>query len=471
MMRLWGWTERAAALCLAVLFLPLLAPLAAGRVFVVDDLGSYHLPVRHLYQRALAAGDSVVWTPSLWSGFFIHGEGQSGLFHPLHLLLYSVFPLAAGLQLEIAANYVAGAAGMYVFLRRLTFAAAPALFGAMVFAFGGFNLMHLTHVNHIAVSMQIPWLLAAADAVLASAVRRERALGFAGVAVVFGSQLLTGSPQFIWMTGLALGALVVARTIGGARGSSVALVAGACVLGFLIGSAQLLPTLEIVRQSSRPAMPEGFALTFSLPPWNLVQLWSPYAFVKRIVAIPEEFQIHEFAIYDGAFCTVGLAWLWARRRDLARRRLTAAVVTCAAIAVLLTLGRYGVLYAWLSHLPVLAGVRAPARHIVLVHLAFAILAAIALEDLIERSDFRLKAEATESDEQPDFRLKAEATESDGQPDFRLKAEATESDGQPDFRLKAEATKSDGQPDFRLKVEATKSDGQPDFRLKVEATKS
>ena len=87
------WLNWLIGCCSAVLFAPLAWPLVTGRVFVFGDLQSFNLPIRHLYQSALEAGDSVLWTPSLFSGFYLHGEGQVGMCHPLHYLLYRFLPL------------------------------------------------------------------------------------------------------------------------------------------------------------------------------------------------------------------------------------------------------------------------------------------------------------------------------------------------------------------------------------------
>ena len=158
-------------------------PLLRGRVFVYNDLSWFHLPLRHLYQQALEKGDSLLWTPAIFTGLYFHGEGQTGVFHPLHLLLYRLLPLRTAFNLELLANYVAAFAGMWWFLRRLRFATVPALFGAMLFAFSGFMLLHHHHLNMVAVVAHLPWLLAAADVLLveddapraAPRVRRGRA--------------------------------------------------------------------------------------------------------------------------------------------------------------------------------------------------------------------------------------------------------------------------------------------------------
>ena len=84
----------------------------------------------------------MLWTPAIFAGFYLHGEGQIGLFHPFHQLLYRALPLGPAFNLELIASYVAAFAGMVWFLRRLRFSRAAALFGAMLFAFSGFNLLH-----------------------------------------------------------------------------------------------------------------------------------------------------------------------------------------------------------------------------------------------------------------------------------------------------------------------------------------
>src|SRR3954466_1788915 len=130
------------AACCGALFLPMLLPLLLGRVLTRDDLAAMHLPFRFLYRNALRDGDSFLWMPAMRSGLFLHGEGEGGFAHPLHLLLYRFLPLGAALNIEIATTYAAMLAGGTVLLRRFGFAIDAALFGAVVFAFGGFNLFN-----------------------------------------------------------------------------------------------------------------------------------------------------------------------------------------------------------------------------------------------------------------------------------------------------------------------------------------
>ena len=350
------------------------------------DLGWFNLPVRHLYREALRAGDSIWWTPSLFSGYFVHGDGQGGAAHPFHLLLYRWLPLDVAFNLEISASYAFGFAGMLVLQRRLGVSPAAAVVGATLFAFSGFNLMHLNHVNAVAVMAHAPWMLASIDAMVGGT-RRARIFAVCAFAALLGSQILLGYPQYVWLSVCASAAFAVvriadARSPARAARSVFALLLIGGVVGALVGAVQLLPHIAALRESSRGAMGIEFAFSYSLHPWNLVQLWSPYAFVTRVYPLGLEAESHELSIYNGAFCTAALAWLVVRRRDLgAGRRLAIGVASCALLFILMALGRYGGLYWLVAHLPFVGIFRAPARNIAVVHLFLSLTAAMAFDDL------------------------------------------------------------------------------------------
>jgi hypothetical protein len=351
------------------------------------DLGWFNLPVRHLYREALRAGDSIWWTPSLFSGYFVHGDGQGGAAHPFHLLLYRWLPLDVAFNLEISASYAFGFAGMLVLQRRLGVSPIASVVGAMLFAFSGFNLMHLNHVNAVAVMAHAPWMLASVDAMAGGGTRRARLLAVCAFAALLGSQILLGYPQYVWLSVTASAAFAIVRIADAsaparAAASAFALLPIAGVLGALVGAVQLLPHIDALRESSRGAMGIEFAFSYSLHPWNLVQFWSPYAFVRRVYPVGLELESHELSIYNGALCTAALAWLVVRRRELGdRRRLAIGVASCALLFTVMALGRYGGLYWLVAHLPFAGIFRAPARNIALVHLFLSLTAAIAFDDL------------------------------------------------------------------------------------------
>src|SRR5262249_20943548 len=150
-------------------------------------------------------GESFDWNPDLFCGFYLTGEGQVGSYHPLHWLLYRTLPLALAFDLECWLSYPLMLFGTYLFLRRWKLCREAAGFGALVFTFGSFNLLHLMHLNAMAIVAHLPWLLWAIDLMLrpsASSVseiktKTTRRLAFCAVALFTGSQLLLGYPQYV----------------------------------------------------------------------------------------------------------------------------------------------------------------------------------------------------------------------------------------------------------------------------------
>ena len=166
--------------------------------------------------------------------------------------------------------------------------------------------------------------------------------------------------------------------------------AAAVALGVLLGGIQLLPTADAAAHSMRMGLTRDFALTFSLHPSNLLQLWSPYFFAERR---PQRRRLH---VVSRVRHLLGRHPADRARRGRGsavsalpeRRALIAAATAFAAIALILALGRYGGLAALLTHLPGLQSLRAPVRYIVLVQFALAILAAVTLDDLLAIAEGR-----------------------------------------------------------------------------------
>jgi hypothetical protein len=170
---------------------------------------------------------------------------------------------------------------------------------------------------------------------------------------------------------------------GGTPVGRVPLLSAALACGGLIGALQLLPTAEFALASTRASWPLEQRLSFSLSPLNLIQLVSPFAFRFRVAAPPAEAQIvHEFIVYNGAFCTIALAWIAIRWRQQTRRGLLTALLVFAALSLVLAFGRYGMVSVWLAQLPGLSAFRAPARHLVLFQLALAGIAAVSFDDIL-----------------------------------------------------------------------------------------
>jgi hypothetical protein len=396
--------------------LPVLAvlgsPIVVGKMYAYSDLGRYHIPLRWFYKQCLSQGLDFSWMPSILCGYYVHGEGQVGMYHPLHLLLYRLLPMEYAFSLEIFLSYPLMLAGLFLFLRRWDLPRSAALFGACTFTFCGFNLLHSMHVNAIAVLAHLPWLLIGIDVVFRAECPISRRRATLGIVLLTASQSLLGFPQSMYFSSLAesLYALLLlpgawSRQKTAGRGAllrlagMLALLAGAKALGMLLGAVQLLPTFDLLGYTYRANADPDFRYSFSLEPGNLLQFIGPY-FFKNHVAMGNVTQVTqvEFGLYNGALATLFLVWMLVRFRDLgpiewpggapaaaARPRNLRALVfgalCLAGLATILALGQYGLLYRALARVVLIRSFRCSSRHIVLLHLAMAVLAAAAFADL------------------------------------------------------------------------------------------
>jgi hypothetical protein len=214
--------------------------------------------------------------------------------------------------------------------------------------------------------------------------KRQESAAFAGAALLVGSQALFGFPQALWwtlLTGLAF-VLWRARQPQGIRWTRTIAPAGAAIAGLLIGGVQILPTLAAAAHSSRAHESHSFLLSYSLHPWNMVQLWSPYALKFRSFSRLDRLSFTSSRCIRRRFSCSRLSGCGSgARRSGGAAGFAAACGVFAAVLFVLALGRYGKLASLVLYLPGVGSLRAPARYIVLMQLALATLADIAIEDL------------------------------------------------------------------------------------------
>jgi hypothetical protein len=347
------------------LFLYLLAkPLLFGSVYAVGDLGFFHLPLRQFYADCLAKGDNFHWIPWLFCGYYVHGEGQVGMYHPLHLLLYSLFPLNWAFNSEFLLNFVFLPCGVYLWLRGWLPRRDGALLGAILFTFSGFMLGHNNHINAVAIIAHLSWLLLATDRLIDESHPRWRAAAGLGLGLLTMSQWLLGYPQYALMNTLVEGVYLLWRMPGWRR-LAEAVMANA--LGLLAACVQFLPTWETLQLSQRSATDVHFAGTYSLAPLNLVQLFFPHSLKVDNIAVSP---------VNGLFLTAGLLSLWLLRRWGKSGKLAWFALPLAGLGIFLAIGRFNPLFPLYAELPWVSIFRCPSRFIWFVDFAAAVGAAV-----------------------------------------------------------------------------------------------
>jgi len=232
---------------------------ATGRqLFFTHDIGGsdiWHLnyPMKHFYQKELAEGRMPLWCPEIGTGFPLHAEGQVAALYPLNLLLFGLLPLDIAFNWGILLHAILSGVFAAMLARQLGANRGGSVVAAIVFAFSGFFVTHLKHINMTASAVWIPLLLLLLERYAANRSRKTLAL----FAAVVGATVLAGHPQIVYNNLLVAGGYALYLLVriwrrrpiaGGGAGNAARFGGGllyAVVLGVMLGAPQILPTNEL----------------------------------------------------------------------------------------------------------------------------------------------------------------------------------------------------------------------------------
>lgn len=388
------------------------------QTFVYRDFGAFGYPLAFQVQESWREGVIPLWNPYNNCGLpFLAQWNTMALYPPS--LFYVVLPVEWSVGLFCILHLYFGGLGMFHLARRWTGHDLGAALAGVAFAFSGLAFNSLLWPNNAAALGWMPWFLLA--------IRRAGLDGgrwLPAASLIGAMQTLAGAPEVLLQTWLlaplfCLGRLVgdppsssahepfsvperpltPARPPGGGEGVGTAgegkaqefyaptLVKRCCriaVTAFLVlglTAAQLLPFLQLLGTSHRTT---GYADgVWPMPPWGwgnfLVPLFRCYSWQSGVFYQPDQFWTSSY--YLGAFLFLLVIVAAGRARQHAVRVLAIA----ALAALVLALGKVGLLYPLLAKLPVMGLMRFPVKFVVAATLLLPLLAAFGLRWFEEKS--------------------------------------------------------------------------------------
>ena len=355
------------------------------------DMFLYFYPNWNYAADAIRQGHLPLWNPYLFMGVPFLANSQTGVLYPLNLAL-AWLPTTHAINLTIILHIWLAGAGAYIFARRsLGLSRWAAWLGAVTFALGGYLGAQVEHVNQLQALAWLPFLFTLFDLAL------ERWRWGLALAAVVAVQVLAGHSQsvFISLVGLGVYALwPVVEDVTAHRWKVRSLLQrlgvwlGAAMVGALLAAAQLVPTLELARQSMRAGgLTWREAVSFSLSPALLLPALLPN-FRQTLFS--------EYVAYIGvvglALMAVGLWACWSVKMTKDEGRMTSfrswsfvlrrGVSVLALLGLLLALGGYNPLYTLLiKFAPGFNLFRVPARWLTLYALGAAMQVGIGVEQI------------------------------------------------------------------------------------------
>jgi hypothetical protein len=247
-----------------------------GRALVDYDAFVYFYPQRVFLAQSLLAGHIPLWDPQLFLGApFLANPQTAVLYAPSWLFMFG--PVQSVYTAQLVLHAFLAAYFTYLFVRH-AFGVLPlaAAVGGLTYAFGGFAVGQVGHLNQISAAAWLPAVLLAYNRFVVT--RRVAWLAVGALALTM--QLLAGHPQETYMTLIVLGVFGLVTAPWGSRWLFACAAGGAamCVLGACLAAAQLLPTLELAPLSIRgDGVNWADAVAGSLPPYLAVRaLLPPY---------------------------------------------------------------------------------------------------------------------------------------------------------------------------------------------------
>jgi hypothetical protein len=357
------------------------------------------------------------WDPTILTGL-PESHSPFGVYYPPTILLYSLFPPAQALSLGLVFHHALAGLGTYFLIRTCRLSRAAAWLAGITFAFGGFMVFHRGHVPIHYSAAWLPWILWGFErfrttgsslwVVMTGTLMAFHALGSLMQMIVLGG--------FAWLTFLAYYGI----TGPGSRCGRWRFVLGglaACVLGAIGSLPQTLPMLEVSHWSGYGEFNSDFFNSGYLKVRFLVGLLGPWVLGGNLgVTQPLGYWgLTEHGIFYGVLpftlALVAILWICLRR---ARRAGCVNTPVLAKVgsedsthptaqsflptrkeagfwfvlfieSLALMLGKTLPLHYVLSYLPIYQFFHMPTRHVWVMGLALAWLAAFGL-DLLRKLD-------------------------------------------------------------------------------------
>ena len=351
----------------------------SDKIPLFRDLGPFFYPMRFSLAESFRAGEFPLWDRHMGWGFPLLANFQSGAFYPPNLL-YALLPFFTAIKAIFIFHYLVAAGGAYFLLRRWRLAQPLALIGSLIFTFGGYTVSLTNLLNHFQTVVWLPWLLFLAEKHLASSNRLTPIL----LVLIATVQFLAGSPE-IYAMSMSLFLINGLRIKGEGRASYTRIFASfVWVNALVVGLAmvQLLPTLELLRESERTqASSLRWATDFSLQPISLLNL----IFLDKEIDISsfDRFQFFFYrappflaSLYMGSLFSFGLlAWIVSEDKRTTKIILLGGIV----FSLLLSMGSRTPLYGlFFDYFPLFSFIRFPEKFF---FITFVLLLYVALQGL------------------------------------------------------------------------------------------
>lgn len=344
--------------------------------------------VRALIGQMIGERQWPLWNPLIFAGTPLMASVYPGAFYPPNWL-FAILAPGLAMKIVVITSYHLALIGTYLYARRLGYGRSGALGAGVMFAFSGYLIIHLAQVSRIGAAAWLPWILLALENLPAAQSWRSAWRWVTPGAVFIALQMFAGEHQMVLYTMQVVAMRMVFLTCFGAmtgrRRLLPALTAVMVLCGVLLAAAQMLPQIELLRQSERASLSYDYFSSFSLPPQQMLTTVLPYFFGGASAApyrmtFDGQWNAYVIGSYAGLLgLMLGATAIFSRRE----RREVGFWIVVAASAMVLAFGGYLPFdfYRVLYHIPGYNLFRGSYRHMFEFSFAMAMLGGIGIDNL------------------------------------------------------------------------------------------
>ncbi len=358
------------------------------------DIVFWFYPAYKFVAEQIRQGHLPLLTPYLYCGAPLLAEWQAGVFDPINwLYLFGVTSRMLTLTLQL--SFAIAMLAMFAYTRSIGFNRRASVVAAVIYGLSGLTVGRTLYPGFLHIVALAPLVLFFVERLY----RQGRWRDCAGGALVVAWQVFAAHPQPLIYLSLVVCAYALfcaflrrddlKSQISNLKSRIRFLIQFTLmfIAGMGLAAVQLLPTVELARESVRREWPYELFTLHSLHPVSLLTMLFPFLHGegKTIYNMPywgPYWHNGEAQIYLGvialSLAATGAVAGWRHRVSLARFWSLVAVA-----GVVLSLGKYlGPVARALFHVPVINQFRSPNRHWVAVTLAVAVLAGYAADQLL-----------------------------------------------------------------------------------------
>ena len=375
----------AALLVLACVVATLWRALPGDLVFFQRDILAYWLPHIDVFVRAVRAGDLPLWNAHVGFGTPLLADPNFELLYPPTWLVLLI-PPPDYYRLFVVGHAVLAGLGTILLARRLGLPMRASAVAGGVYAVSGPLLSAASLFHHYAGAAWMPWVLTAFVALrLHPSARTALAMSLAVI-----GQLLAGSADLSLMTALLGLGWLAWHELDGApappRGRFAGWLAAAMVVGVAVCCLQWIPTLGLVSEGARSSLALEARTRWSIHPAGLLDLFAPRLFGRLPLA-----QEARSVLFEGREPLLASMFLGVAALGLAvlgawssRSRWRGYALSAFGGALLLSLGRFTPVFALVHAILPLSLIRYPAKYLLPLALAWALLVGLGCAVWLER---------------------------------------------------------------------------------------